>query len=195
MADKFDLGRKIHRLRKEKLLTLKQLSEMSNMTATHISELERGKVSPTINTLSRIAQALRKPASYFLPTEDDKNFQVTPEKDRKKLTRIGYELQFFSTGMKDAKLVVAQADFDGELTVHPLGYIGDEKMMTVLKGKVEVDLNGKTIQLDKGDTIQVTEGLPSRVRSLNKGSAEALVVLIVAFHIDPKRIKFEAAGK
>jgi transcriptional regulator with XRE-family HTH domain len=195
MSDKFDLGRKIHRLRKEKLLTLKQLSEMSNVTATHISELERSLASPTINTLYRIAQALRKPASYFLPTEDDKSFQVVPVKDRKRVARNGYELQYYSTDMNDTKLLVVNAQFDGELTFHPLGYIGDEKMMTVLKGKVEVELNGSTIQLDKGDTIQVTEGLPSRVRSLSKGGAEALLVLNAAFHIDPKRMKFKASSK
>jgi transcriptional regulator with XRE-family HTH domain len=195
MLDKFDLGRKIHRLRKEKLLTLKQLSEMSHVTATHISELERGLVSPTIKILYRIAQALRKPASYFLPTEDDKSFQVMKEKDRKWVARSRYELQFFSTAMKDAKLVVAHAEFDGEVNFHPLGYIGDEKMMTILKGKVEVELKGSTIPMDKGDTIQITEGLPSRVRSLSKGGAEALVVLTAAFHIDPKCLKFKAAGK
>lgn len=195
MADKFDLGRKIHRLRKEKLLTLKQLSEMSNVTATHISELERSLASPTINTLYRIAQALRKPASYFLPTEEDKNFQLTKEKKRKKVSRNGYDLQFFSTGMNDAKLLVGNAQFDGELTFHPLGYVGDEKMITILRGKVEVELNGNTIQIEKGDTIQITEGLPTRVRSLSKGGAEALLVLSAAFHIDPKRLKFRPTGK
>jgi len=195
MSDKFDLGRKIHRLRKEKLLTLKQLSEMSNVTATHISELERGLASPTINTLYRIAQALRKPASYFLPTEDDKSFQVTQEKDRKTISWNGYNLQFISTDMNDARLLVANATFDGEVTFHPLGYVGDEKMMTILKGRVEMELNGNTIQLDKGDTIQITEGLPTRVRSLNKGGAEAMVVVTAGFHIDPKRLKFRKSGK
>jgi len=195
MSDKFDLGRKIHRLRKEKLLTLKQLSEMSNVTATHISELERSLASPTINTLYRIAQALRKPASYFLPTEDDKSFHVAAAKDRKKVGRNGYELQFYSTGMNDAKLLVVNAQFDGEVTFHPLGYLGDEKMMTILKGKVEVELNGSTVQLDKGDSIQVTQGMPSRVRSLTKGGAEALIVLNASFHIDPKRMKFKPSGK
>ncbi len=195
MSDKFDLGRKIHRLRKEKLLTLKQLSEMSNVTATHISELERGLASPTINTLYRIAQALRKPASYFLPTEDTKSFQIIPEKERKKISRNGYELEFFSTDMNDARLVVCNAKFDGEIDFHPLGYVGDEKMLTILKGKVEVELNGSTLQLDQGDSIQVTQGMPSRVRSLTKGGAEAMVVLFASFYVDPKRMKFKAIRK
>jgi transcriptional regulator with XRE-family HTH domain len=165
---------------------------MSNVTATHISELERGLASPTINTLYRIAQALRKPASYFLPTEDDKSFQVIPEKYRKKVSRNGYELEFFSTDMNNARLLVCNATFDGEVDFHPLGYVGDEKMLTILKGKVEVELNGSTIQLDKGDTIQVTQGMPSRLRSLSKGGAEAMVVLFASFFVDPKRLKFKA---
>jgi len=195
MADKFDLGRKIHRLRKGKLLTLKQLSEISNVTATHISELERGLASPTINTLHRIAQALRKPTSYFLPTEENENVQVTTEKDRKKVARTGYSMQFFSADMNDTKLLVGNVKFDGEITLHPLGYVGDEKMATILKGKVEMELNGNTIQLEKGDTIQITEGLPTRVRSLSKGGAEVLLVLIASYYIDPKRLKFKPAGK
>jgi len=195
MADKFDLGRKIHRLRKEKLLTLKQLSEMSNVTATHISELERGLASPTINTLHRISQALRKPASYFLPTEEDKNVKITTEKNRKSVARNGYKLQFFNADMTDAKLRVGRIAFDGEVTFHPLGYVGDEKMATILRGKVEVELNGNTMQLEEGDTIQITEGLPSRLRSLSKGGAEAMLFLSASFHIDPKRIKFRPSGK
>lgn len=195
MADKFDLGRKIHRLRKEKLLTLKQLSEMSNVTATHISELERGLASPTINTLYRIAQALRKPAAYFLPTEEDKSFQVVPEKKRRKISRNGYELEFFSSDMNDARLVVANAKFNGELTIHPLGYVGDEKVLTVQKGKVEVELNGNTVQLEKGDSIQITEGLPSRIRSVGSGGAEAQLFLTAMFYIDPKKLKFKSSGK
>ena len=195
MADKFDLGRKIHRLRKEKLLTLKQLSEMSNVTATHISELERGLASPTINTLYRIAQALRKPAAYFLPTEEDKSYQVVPERKRRKISRNGYDLEFYSSGMNDAKLVVANARFNGELTIHPLGYVGDEKILSVQKGKVEVELNGNAVQLEKGDSIQITEGLPSRIRSVGSAGAEVQLFLTAMFYIDPKKLKFKATGK
>jgi len=195
MADKFDLGRKIHRLRKEKLLTLKQLSEMSNVTATHISELERGLASPTINTLYRIAQALRKPAAYFLPTEEEKSYQVVPERKRRKISRSGYELEFYSSDMNDARLVVANAKFNGELTIHPLGYVGDEKILNVQKGKVEIDLNGNAIQLEKGDSIQITEGLPSRIRSVGSTGAEVQLFLTAMFYVDPKKLKFKAAGK
>jgi transcriptional regulator with XRE-family HTH domain len=195
MADKFDLGRKIHRLRKEKLLTLKQLSEMSNVTATHISELERGLASPTINTLYRIAQALRKPAAYFLPTEEDQSYQVVPEKKRRKISRNGYELEFYSSGMNDARLVMASARFNGELTIHPLGYVGDEKILSVQKGKVEIELNGNAVQLEKGDSIQITEGLPSRIRSVGASGAEVQLFLTAMFFIDPKKLKFKATGK
>jgi len=193
MADKFDLGRKIHRLRKEKLLTLKQLSEMSNVTATHISELERGLASPTISTLYRIAQALRKPAAYFLPTEEERSYHVTTEKKRKRISRNGYELEFISSDMNNARLVVVNVKFDGEVTLHPLGYVGDEKMFSVLRGKVEVELNGNTIQMEKGDSLQITEGLPSRARSIGKGGAEALLVLTAAFHVDSKKFKFKSS--
>src|SRR5580765_4777324 len=63
-----ELGRRIKMLRIERGLTLKDLEERGDISATHVSEIERGKASPTVGALGRIARALGvRPATLVEP--------------------------------------------------------------------------------------------------------------------------------
>ena len=70
IVDVEELGRRIRKLRLERRMTLKQVEQASDLSATHLSEIERGRTSPTIGALVRIARALQKDASYFIEVEE-----------------------------------------------------------------------------------------------------------------------------
>ena len=57
MSISVEVGRRIKQYRQKYNLTLKEIEARVNVSATHVSEIERGKTSPTIGALSRIAQA------------------------------------------------------------------------------------------------------------------------------------------
>ncbi|HHW06020.1 MAG TPA: transcriptional regulator [Clostridia bacterium] len=59
-------GRKIRQVREEMGLTLVECSKRAGISYTHISEIERGNVCPSLKTLEKLAKALEKPVSYFL---------------------------------------------------------------------------------------------------------------------------------
>lgn len=65
-----ELGRRIRRLRSERRMTLKQVESASGLSATHLSEIERGRTSPTIGALVRIARALEKDVSFFIEHDE-----------------------------------------------------------------------------------------------------------------------------
>src|SRR6266545_3257426 len=65
-----ELGRRIRKCRLERRMTLKQVERISDLSATHLSEIERGRTSPTIGALVRVARALDRDASYFIEPED-----------------------------------------------------------------------------------------------------------------------------
>lgn len=52
------LVEKLRKIRKDKHITLKQMSEMTGTTYTSISDIENGKANPTLDTLNRLADAL-----------------------------------------------------------------------------------------------------------------------------------------
>ena len=70
MPDKVELGKRIKKAREAKHLTLKTVEASARISATHISEIERGKTSPTLGALLRLANALGKDPAYFLEEED-----------------------------------------------------------------------------------------------------------------------------
>jgi transcriptional regulator with XRE-family HTH domain len=70
MLTKKELGRRLRMARFEKGLTLKDVAKLSGMSATHISEVERGKTSPTISALQRITGALGENPAHFVREEN-----------------------------------------------------------------------------------------------------------------------------
>lgn len=48
----------LKRIRKERNITLKRLSEMTGISESHLSYIERGEREPTLSILLRIASAL-----------------------------------------------------------------------------------------------------------------------------------------
>jgi transcriptional regulator with XRE-family HTH domain len=70
------LGLKIRQARKSVHLTLTQLAERVNLTASHISQIERGITHPSVSSLLSIAGALDLPMEYFFSREDDPPAEV-----------------------------------------------------------------------------------------------------------------------
>jgi transcriptional regulator with XRE-family HTH domain len=54
------VGQKIKKIRQEKEMSQKQLSELSEVERKYISNIELGKVNLTLSTLERLADSLNK---------------------------------------------------------------------------------------------------------------------------------------
>lgn len=61
-----DLGIIIARLRKEAGITQEELAYRAEIHASYVSQLERGRKSPTVAVLTRIARALGVPTSTII---------------------------------------------------------------------------------------------------------------------------------
>lgn len=51
------LGQRLRFLRKENQFTLKDLSQLANLSVPYLSDVERGVVNPSVDTLQKIAKA------------------------------------------------------------------------------------------------------------------------------------------
>ncbi|GAA0748246.1 XRE family transcriptional regulator [Clostridium oceanicum] len=68
-----DIGKKVKSLRNDKKLTLKELSEKTNLSTGFLSQLERGLTTVAIDSLSKIAEALDVDLTYFFKVTKNKN--------------------------------------------------------------------------------------------------------------------------
>ena len=76
------VGMRIRAVRTQQHKTLRDVESASGFSSTHISEIERGRTSPTIGALIQIAHALEKDPSYFIEERELDEVSVTMQNDR-----------------------------------------------------------------------------------------------------------------
>lgn len=70
------LGERLRELRQQHGLTLLQLSQQTTLSVSYLSDLERGRTNPSIDTLERIAGAYRMLLGELMAGVD--GWQVSP---------------------------------------------------------------------------------------------------------------------
>jgi transcriptional regulator with XRE-family HTH domain len=77
-----NIGKRLKAARVDRGLTLKAVEAACGVSATHISEIERGAASPTVGALEKIARALGRRAGYFLEADEIGEFSLVTRDDR-----------------------------------------------------------------------------------------------------------------
>lgn len=90
MADLL-VGQKLKLRRGELNLSLRALASQTGLSAAFLSQIERGKSNPSLQSLGRIASSLKVPLHYFLSTKTepinkkDRNLIVSTTYDKGKI--------------------------------------------------------------------------------------------------------------
>ncbi|MEW6661592.1 MAG: helix-turn-helix domain-containing protein [Bacillota bacterium] len=161
------LGETIRRIRAEKGLSLRELADMTELTPSFLSQVERDLAEPSITSLRKIADALGVPIFYFL-MDNEKPSPVVRKNERKALkmpeSHLVYELLVpdlnRSMEVWMGRLAPGAVSCDT-----PLSHQGEE-CIVVLQGKMEVQLGEETHVLDEGDTIYYFGAVPHKLKSV-----------------------------
>src|ERR1700690_1438745 len=70
------IGDRIKHLRLQKSMGLVELGRHTGLSASFLSQLETGRVVPTLRNLARIAMVFSKDLSYFFDTEPHAMFRI-----------------------------------------------------------------------------------------------------------------------
>lgn len=176
MITREELGRRLRECRAQKGMTLKQLDEASGFSATHISEIERGKTSPTIGALLRIAGALGKPPSYFIESDPLPEVAFTQADRRLRVDIGGVRGEVLTPGIPGGRLraVIFWLEPGGPALEIPGGF--GEECGYVLKGEVEFSLGRETRRLLPGFAIHHASEDLRVVRAAGTETAEIFLV-------------------
>ncbi len=80
-----EIGVRIKALRSLQNITLEELSNKTGLSVSFHSQLERDKVSPSINSLQKIAEALNTTIGHFFETEENQGMVVVKKSTFKKI--------------------------------------------------------------------------------------------------------------
>lgn len=178
-----NIGKKIACLRKSKGLSSKDLAEKAHVTASMLSQLERGLTNPSINTLKTIAQALEVQLfTFFIEDQVKENLVVKPI-DRKQMILpsegdelITYEL--LSPDLNgDVELAIMTLTAKSHTSKDNFKHTGEE-VAYVSKGNLILYLNDDEIPLSEGDSVKIPPQMLHRW--YNPFDAEAIVIFAVS---------------
>lgn len=178
------LGERIKALRLERELQQRQLAEKADLTPSMVSQIESGRLSPSLNTLGKIATALGVPIASLFDSASPGRIQVTRKKD--------YPVVSFD-GTSETWSVLGAGLFDGKIraVVSTLGprsrgvktdkvviKPGQMKLFYVLEGDVALHHNGDRHVLEAGDSALLDGSTPHGWENVGTRKARALWVIL-----------------
>lgn len=164
-----ELGRRVKQLRLQKGLTLKDIEARVGVSATHVSEVERGKTSPTVGALSKIAAALEVNASYLIDFPIGQRVSVTRPGERLGITTPAHEFVFDVLMQEqpyaEISLFLATILPDQKQKLHREARPGD-KFLHVIDGIVEITLGVRSYVLKRGDSLHFKASQTQELKNL-----------------------------
>jgi transcriptional regulator with XRE-family HTH domain len=170
-----ELGQRVRDVRHQRGMTLRELDRLAGLSATHISEIERGKTSPTIGALIRIAAALGCEVAYFVEPEALPEVSITRAVDRLSRDFGPARMQVQTSGIPGGRLQAVSIRLDGDRK--PLVFDRGEGSLgaLVLWGSIRLETGAGTQDLEAGDSIHVPLDQPVQIASIG-GTAEIFAV-------------------
>ena len=172
------LGSGIRAERLRQNLTLAQLAERAGLSASALSQIERGVTDPSIGSLRRIAAALQVPFFQFL-LERESPDPVVRKSERRTITFPNRTMQYqlLTPNLRGPFEVLAMDLAPGAASgEQALGHNSDE-CMVILQGTVEVQVAGASYVLHAGDSIWIQRNAPHRVVNHAARTADILMVI------------------
>ena len=183
MVEEYDLniGRRIKLLRKQKGLTLRQLSEESGLSVNAISRIENGQTSPTVSSVHRLALALGIPIAALFDESIATETVYVRAGERKAITMKGRRMEPLGLGMVDNQsepfyLTLASGEKSlAEPNEHP-----GEEFAFCLEGEVIFYVGSKDYHLQSGDSLFFKSSQPHSWENPSDQPAKFLLIFVNA---------------
>ena len=181
MPTKAELGRRLRVARFERNMTLKEVAARCGMSATHISEVERGKTSPTIGALQRITAALGEKTSYFVQEDDLPRVKLTKASERCEFFAtdakgVPIRIETLSSGIPGGYVQVLRHTMDPGSEIFGRPRIGEAAVLCIA-GMIRVTAMGQSHVLREGDTIQLRLDEGFKAENIGDEMSEEIAVL------------------
>ncbi len=179
------LGKTIQRLRAAGNLSLGDLSEMSGVAKSMISQIEKNESNPTIGTLSRLSQALGISVETVLsgPEGSENLVEHATQQDIPLIKSEDGLCELRIIGWIETVQWVQWYDFKAaiggrlESSAHPAGSVEN---LSILQGQVKVTVGDESWTAKAGETLRYRADQDHTLENIGKTALHASMVNILA---------------
>ncbi len=187
---KHQFGKTLRSVRERKGLTMKEVANQVGVTESLISQIERDKVSPSIDTLLSIASFLEIDLEYlFRDYKTNKPVSIVKHEERNTRRMHGvtyHQLTAIADSLEEYEIeaVMLEIEPGAERGNHAYGHPGKE-LGVILNGSCELSYGTETYRIRQGDSISFASDIPHSLKNTGSTVLEAIWINT------PPRIVFE----
>jgi transcriptional regulator with XRE-family HTH domain len=191
-----DVGIRLKQLRSERGKSLRALARSSGLSTNGLSMIERGRTSPSVSTLYKLADALSVPITAFFRNEPERQDIVFRKPEERRRVAIpkgvweGLGGESF-TGRVEAFMITLEKDANSGMD--GMIHTGAE-LVLCLEGKLEYYVEEQNFVLETGDSLIFAAQLKHYWKNAGEDLAKAVIV-ISGFETGERPSEFHAANR
>ncbi len=178
------VGERLKALRLERGLQQRQLAEKSEVTPSLLSQIESGRLTPSLHTLGKLAGALGVPIASFFESKPGGRIHISRKADYPVVSFDGTteKWQVLGAGLFQGKIRAVVSFLGpkarGVRTEKVIIAPGQMKLFYVIAGRVALLYNGDRHVLQAGESAVLDGGVPHGWENLGANQAKALWVIL-----------------
>ena len=182
----YDIGPKLRRLRLRKKIALVDLGKHTGLSASMLSQLENGKLVPTLPTLARIAMVFDVGLEHFFGGKSAKRvFSIVRAGERLRFPEAvdsaipGYFFEVLAFGSMEKTMSAYMAEFPKRDPKEAREHFHDgSEFVHVLAGTLAINYQSEEHVLGAGDSVYFDGSEPHSYCGLSDSPARALIVTV-----------------
>ena len=179
------IGERIRALRLKRSMGLIELGHRAGLSASFLSQLETGRVIPTLRNLARIALVFDKDLSWFFREDQAIPFRILRQSDRVRLIldRKGnsrFVSESLSALIPSRTIVPCLAEFHpvpGPCGFEPKVFAGQE-FVYLIEGELWITTASERQLLTVGDVVWVDASTKRNYECAGERTAQAMIITV-----------------
>lgn len=174
-----NIGERLRELREARNISMRALASRSGLSANALSMIERGRASPSVSTLYKLAEALGISITSFFSSETDKKQVVFLQSDVR--TRVSFTRGIFEAlggeqfvGRVEPFLLTLENNANSG--PRSMAHTGHE-FVFCLRGQLEYQVERQVYELSAGDSLLFAAQLKHRWKNKGGNVATALIII------------------
>jgi transcriptional regulator with XRE-family HTH domain len=182
----YDIGQKLRHLRLRKKIALVDLGKHTGLSASMLSQLENGKLIPTLPTLARIAMVFDVGMDFFFGEKRSKRvFSIVRAKERFRFPELsdtpvpGYYFEVLAYGAVDKSMSAYVAEFQQLEAAAASQHSHDgAEFIHVLEGVLAINYQSEEYILETGDSVYFDSSETHSYHGKSDPPAKAIVITV-----------------
>lgn len=176
------VGLRIKALRESMGLSLRDLATRCDVSATMLSQVERGGTSPTLAVASRIASGFDLSLSQLLRLDESPHVVVSPSASHRRFKRGGHQIEELTPPLPGLRADVSRHELapgtsTGGRGDAPMHEPGSRETAVVLEGELALFVDGTRHLLSQGDSVTFDADLPHNFENESEEPTRFIAVI------------------